>query len=86
MELLGVLNLGLGPFARFKTECPNINQVMFSLGRAVVYQKGGSYVVRFSGEDKPGTVNIVSMTAVGEPRVKRLYRGPGVKYWERQFL
>lgn len=86
MELLGILLLGRIKFIRFKTESKALQEVLLKLDRGVVYQKGGGYLIRFPGEATPGPVNILTMTSVGEPNIKRTYRGPGVKYWERQFL
>jgi len=85
-ELLGILLLGRIKFVRFRTESKSLQDVLLKLDRGVVYQKGGGYLLRFPGEAMPSPVNILTMTSVGEPNIKRTYRGPGVKYWERQFL
>jgi hypothetical protein len=86
LELLGVLLLGRLKFIRFRTESKTLQDVLLKLDRGVVYQHERGYFLRFPGEAPPSPVNILTMTSVGEPGIKRTYRGPGVKYWERQFL
>lgn len=85
-ELLGILTLGRIKFIRFRTESKTLQDVLLKLDRGVAYQQGGGYLIRFPGEGPPSVVNILTMTSVGEPGLKRSYRGPGVKYWERQFI
>jgi hypothetical protein len=85
-ELLGILTLGRIKFIRFRTESKTLQDVLLRLDRGVIYQQGGGYQLRFPGGGTPTPVNILSMTSVGESGIKRTYRGPGVKYWERQFI
>lgn len=86
-ELLGILTLGRIKFIRFRTDSKTLQDVLLTLNRGVVYQNGGGYFIRFPEESgKHAPVNILTMTSVGEFGIKRLYRGPGVQYWERQFL
>lgn len=86
MELLGILTMGRIKFIRFRTESKSLQDVLLGLDRGVVYQDGGKYLLRFPGGNDPSPVSISTMTSVGEPGIKRTYRGPGVKYWERQFI
>lgn len=84
-ELLGVLTLGRIKFVRFRTDCKEQVPVLEALDRGYVYQDGGSYALAFPGQS-PGSVSITAMQAVGDPGIRRVYRGPSVKFWERQFL
>lgn len=87
LELLGILTLGRLKFIRFRTESKTLPTVLTTLDRGVVCQEAGGYRLRFPGETGPGApVNIVTMTSVGEPGIKRVYRGPGAQFWERQFI
>ena len=86
LELLGILMLGRIKFIRFRTEAKAIDEILKTLDRGVVYQVKAKYVIEFPGVPSPGIVSVVTMASVGEPGIKRIYRGPGVPYWERQFL
>jgi hypothetical protein len=87
LELLGILTLGRMKFIRFRTESKTLATVLTTLDRGVVLQGPGGYRLRFPGDTGPGVaVSISSMASVGEPGIKRTYRGPGVQYWERQFI
>jgi hypothetical protein len=88
LELLGVLQLGRHKFVRFRTDCKELPEILGQLlldGRGVVYQEGGSYKVQFPTGQK-GPVSAMMMLAIGDPSVKRQYRGPAIQFWDRQFL
>jgi len=86
LDLMGVLTLGRVKFIRFKVACPALQPILLTLDRAVVYQAGGQYCLKKTGEDRTYPVSILIMTSVPDPQLKRTYRGPAIKYWERQFV
>lgn len=85
LELLGLLSLGRIRFVRFQCKSRLIEPVLKALDRGVIMPKGGDYFLGFPGEE-PKKVSVVTMALSGEPALKRWYRGPGVRLWERQFL
>lgn len=85
LELLGILNLGRLRFIRIRFESHNLRKVLDELDCGVILPEGGSYVLKFP-DTEPKKVSIVTMQLAGDPAIRRVYRGPGVKFWERQFL
>jgi len=85
LELLGVLSLGRMRFIRFRFESKQLNEVLKTLDRGVIHQEGKGFVLSFP-HTEPKKVDVVTMTLSGDPGIKRTYRGPAVRFWERQFL
>ncbi len=85
LELLGILTLGRMRFIRFRFESRALTDTLKTLERGVIQQSGGGYVLTFP-KTEPRRVDIVTMTMAGDPGIKRIYRGPGVQFWERQFI
>jgi hypothetical protein len=87
LEVMGIVPLGRLKLLRFKTD-QSVTSVVQSFApyRTIIYQEGASYVARVPEVGSVSKVNSLTMNCVAEPAVKRTYRGPGIKYWERQFL
>lgn len=84
LEVLSTFTLGTMLMLRFKTDCTADIVKHAGKDRAcVVAGKGGFRV--FDGLDE-GPVDSVTMTALGVIHQRRVYRGPAVNFWERQFL
>jgi hypothetical protein len=86
LEVVGSLFIGRIRFVRFRTDCSAIGEILSTLDdRARISPEGGAYVCRFPG-GATGPVPATSMNVVGRPGERRVYRGPRVKFWERQFI
>jgi hypothetical protein len=84
LDLLGVLKLGSTKYVRISTDAPNI----FVLDdRKTIGFKNGDYSVHdpIKGTTS-GKISGSSMQMTSDPSIHREYRGPKLKYWERQFL
>lgn len=85
LELLGILTLGRLKFVRFRADSPDLHNILATTERGYVRQMGGSYQLVFPGV-KPAQVTITAMQSTADLGVRRLYRGPKVTFWERQFI
>jgi hypothetical protein len=89
VEVFGILTQGNSSFVRFRTDCP-LKEVLFDTlidsGRGVIIPDAvRGYRVKFpSGRE--GALNCSQMLAPRVPGQNRIYRGPKVKNWDRQFL
>ncbi len=87
LELLRIMPFGARQYAHVKTDCRGMLRIVKSLQptRAmIVPMADGSYKAHLPG-GKYGKVPHSVMAAVaGMPRL-RVYRGPAVEHWERQF-
>lgn len=88
VEVFGVLTQGRHRFVRFRTDCP-LKEVLFDAlidsDRAVIIPDAGGYRVKFP-TGREGRLNCTQMLAPKVPGQNRIYKGPKVKYWDRQFL
>lgn len=85
LELLGILSLGRMRFIRFRFESKQLTEALKGLDRGVIHQEGKGFVLAFP-QTEPKKVDVVTMTLSGDPGIKRMYRGPAARFWERQFL
>ena len=85
LKLLGPLDLGRTQFLRFETDCGrNYAQAAAKkLGRGHIIERDGVYTATYPGWSGP--VSSVGMHLSGHPNYRKTYRGPGKKFWERQF-
>ena len=85
LKLLGPLDLGNAQFLRFETDCGrNYAQAAAKkLGRGHIIEREGVYTATF--EQWSGPVSSAGMHLSGHPNFRKTYRGPGKKFWERQF-
>ena len=93
LKVLGPFGVGSATFLRFQTSCPYGRLKLIGLavsGAAepprmmILPNDEGSYLVFEQGRRK-GKVSTTSMQAIALPGMSRVYRGPGERYWERQF-
>lgn len=96
LKLLGIMDLGRAQFLRFQTDCGR-NYAMTAaqnLGRGHIIEREGTYTATFGGGSAAvstlgmawsGPVSAAGMQAVALPAYRKTYRGPGKKFWERQF-
>ena len=89
VEVFGILTQGRSRFVRFRTDCP-LKEVLFDAlidsGRGVIIPDAGrGYRVKFP-TGREGILNCSQMLAPKVPGQHRVYKGPKVRYWDRQFL
>jgi len=85
LEFLGYLTLGRIQFIRVRSESRLLSKTLETLDRGTILQEGADFFLRFPGEE-PKKVSISKMCIPGDTGIKRTYRGPGVRLWERQFI
>jgi len=88
LEVLGVLLLGKNKYLRFRTDSRHVPEILGQLlldGRGVVHQDGGGYSVKLPS-GKKGIASAAAMQAIGDPTLKRVYKGTAIKLWDRQFM
>ena len=88
LEILDKMTIGTSTYVRMRADVissrPILDQ-LFSDGRAVVgLVPGNGYVVRVS-DGRTGKVTNLLMHATSKPGYSRVFRGPKMKFWERQF-
>lgn len=84
LDFLGILMLGRAKYARFRTDARNIQGILTD--RKVVLFKDGEYVVLGGLHEFLGRVPGTAMQMPHDPSLHRVYRGPKLQHWERQFL
>lgn len=84
LKLLGMLDLGTAQFLRFETDCGRnyAKLAAQNLGRGHIIERDGVYTATYPGWSGP--VSSLGMQ-LPFPGFKKTYRGPGAKFWERQF-
>jgi hypothetical protein len=88
LEVLGTLEIGNMTFVRFRTGHPELANAFSDPSledRAVIASNGQGYSLALPG-GRQGNIPTAKMLMVADPNERRLYRGPAVKLWERQFL
>jgi hypothetical protein len=92
LDVYGYVTAGRHRFVRYRTGCPDLSEELLASGRGVIVPAPlkaeesaiRSYLVRLpSGQS--GTFSLATMHAVAAPGLHRIYRGPKVNFWERQF-
>ena len=82
-ELMGILTLGATKYLRFRSDTSKVFGILTE--RKVVVLEGASYVVKTFEGKILGKVPVSTMQMAGESGIHKEYRGPKIKYWERQF-
>lgn len=86
LESLSIIEVNATKFVRFRSDIPDASAALTSLrgrGHGVVLRESEGYW--FHRGERQGKVSTSLM--VGSPvRNPCLWRGPKVKYWERQFM
>jgi len=88
LEVLGVLEVGTMSFVRFRTGHPDLPKALKDTSlrdRATITPNGVGYNVDLP-DGRRGKLPITKMHMASDPNKQRLYRGPAVELWERQFL
>ena len=87
LELYGEMSVGSHKFVRFRTDCwdlPKLSQRLLSEGRGTVISNGDGYVAELPSGRK-GKLGSMVLQAAPLPAQYRKYRGPKLKFWDRQF-
>lgn len=87
LEQYGELSVGSSKFVRFRTDCwklPELSQQLLSEGRGTVIPNGQDYLAELPGGRK-GKLGTMALQATPLPSQHRKYRGPKLKFWDRQF-
>lgn len=88
LEVFGIFTVGSSKFIRFRTDCKDFTPIVARLlnenrGSITPDPKRG-YLIRLpSGQE--GVVEISKMLATPLSGYPLVFRGPKIKYWERQF-
>jgi hypothetical protein len=88
LEVLGVLEVGTRSFVRFRTGNADLMQAFKDASlqdRASITPNGTGYKVVLP-DGRRGSLPTTKMHMVADPNKQRLYRGPAIELWERQFL
>lgn len=91
VETLGVTTLGTRSFLRCRTDSDRLYpfdalaEGLLEKGRGVAIPKGPGYEVQLPG-GRTARVPSTVMQAPALPAQRVKYRGPRMKFWERQFL
>jgi hypothetical protein len=87
LEVLRLFDFGTRRYAHVRTDCRGMLRIVKTLQptRAMIIPMAdGSYKAHLPG-GKYGKVSHATMHTVPKP-IQRVYRGPAVEHWERQFL
>jgi hypothetical protein len=87
LETFGEMTVGSRKFVRFRTDCwklQEVSQQLLKEGRGTILPDGNRYKVEFPTGQK-GTLNTTVLQAAPLPSQNRVYRGPKLKFWDRQF-
>lgn len=87
LEVLQVLAFGARKYAHVKTDCRGMLRIVKSLRptRAMIIPMAdGSYQAFLPGGQEGKVPHSVMQSVGNKPRL-RVYRGPAVEHWERQF-
>lgn len=88
LEIFGVITMGRYTFVRYRTDCllaSDLFKELLALGRGILVPdpiKG--FLVKFPNGHQ-GVLNCTTVQAPALPGASRVYRGPSVKFWEKQF-
>ncbi len=88
LEVFGVITMGRYTFVRYRTDCPlhsDLFKELLASGRGILVPdplKG--YLVKFPNGHQ-GVLNCTIVQAPALPGASRVYRGPSIKFWEKQF-
>ena len=88
LEVLGTILFGKNKYLRFRTDSRDVPEILGQLlleGRGVVHQEGGGYAVKLP-TGKKGPASAAAMQSIGDPALKRVYKGTAVQFWDRQFM
>jgi len=93
VETLDTIEVGMKPFLRMRSDIPTASSVLEQLFKAtgrgyVVSRSDGKFEVQFPVTTLGGRrAEVSSYVMHTVPRGKpTMYRGPKIKFWERQFL
>jgi len=87
LEMYGELTVGSHKFVRFRTDCwdlSKLSQKLLADGRGTIITNGNGYVAELPSGRK-GSVGPMVLQAAPLPSQHRTYRGPKLKFWDRQF-
>jgi hypothetical protein len=89
LEVFSYMMVGSTMFVRYRTGCsmpPELVEDLLASGRGVVLPNPPKeYLVKLPG-GRDGPFPIAPMHMAAAPGARRLYRGPRIDFWERQFL
>ena len=92
IEVLDTMEVGVKPFVRLRSDIPNATSVLEQLLKAtqrgfIVARSDGKYEVQFPASVLGGRrAEVPTFSMHGSPReTPRMYRGPKIKHWDRQF-
>ena len=83
LEVFGVMTVGTIALVRFRTDC-SIDTIQHIRDRAYIIPTTAGFRL-YDGLDE-GKVDTMTMTQPYLPNQRRLYRGPAVSLWARQFI
>jgi hypothetical protein len=87
LEIYGEMTVGSRKFVRFRTDCwklLEVSQQLLKEGRGTILPEGTRYMVKLPTGQK-GILNTTVLQAAPIPSQHRVYRGPKLKFWDRQF-
>lgn len=88
LQVFGHFTVGRFKFLRFRTDCavtPDlVDQIVSISGRGFIAPSAFGYRLRLPVGDK-GSVSMLTMQATALPGYPVTFRGPLIKFWERQF-
>jgi hypothetical protein len=87
LDVFGPVMVGRYHFLRFRSDCrPEVLEGVLAENRAVIVPGGpAGYTVKLP-KGRTGNVNRIVLQASALTGFPKLYRGPAVNLWERQFL
>ncbi len=88
LEVLREFEFGTRRYAHVRTDCPGLLRIVKTLRptRAMIIPTPKGRYRAYLPKGKEGEVSHATMQAVSGMPKQRVYRGPGVENWERQFL
>lgn len=87
LEVYGRIMVGRFYFLRFRSDCPpSVLETVLAQKRAVIIPGGPAGFTVKLPTGRTGNVNRIVLQAAPLAGYPKSYRGPGVKFWERQFL